>query len=280
MSVVDASRELQSCCGARAWVNGMLARRPLENRARLLEAADEVFQTLSESDWLEAFAHHPRLGERRTEAATTEQSRTWSAMEQSRLADSQTTVRDDLAQANREYEARFGYIPIICAMGLSAEEILAITRTRTRNAPADEIHIAAGEQQKITRLRLERLVESDSESNHAFGNASMATISTHVLDTALGRPAEGVPVVLQRAEGGDTVGSGVTDSDGRVKDLAGGPIAPGIYRLRFDTAAYFAAKSRETFYPEVNVVFRVVDGSHHHVPLLLSPFGYSTYRGS
>jgi hydroxyisourate hydrolase len=254
----------------------MLTRRPFENRARLLAAADQVFQTLSESDWLEAFAHHPRLGERRTQAATTEQSRTWSAMEQSRVADSETGVRNDLAQANREYEARFGYIPIICAMGLGAEEILAITQARTRNAPADELRIAAREQEKITRLRLERLVESNPES----GTARMATISTHVLDTSLGRPAEGVPVVLQRADGGDTIGSGVTDSDGRVKDLAGGPIAPGVYRLGFDTAAYFAAKSRDAFYPEVSVVFRVVDASHHHVPLLLSPFGYSTYRGS
>ena len=108
----------------------------------------------------------------------------------------------------------------------------------------------------------------------------MATISTHVLDTSLGRPAEGVPVVLQRVEGGATVGSGITDSDGRVKDLAGAALAPGVYRLAFDTAAYFTATARGSFYPEVSVVFRVVDSSHHHVPLLLSPFGYSTYRGS
>lgn len=108
----------------------------------------------------------------------------------------------------------------------------------------------------------------------------MATISTHVLDTSLGKPAAGVPITLMRADNGSTVGSGITDSDGRVKDLAGAPITPGVYRLHFDTSAYFAATSRGTFYPEVAVVFRVVDDSHHHVPLLLSPFGYSTYRGS
>jgi 5-hydroxyisourate hydrolase / 2-oxo-4-hydroxy-4-carboxy-5-ureidoimidazoline decarboxylase len=276
MPTVDAARELQSCCGARAWVNGMLARRPFGSRDALLATAHDVFRTLGESDWLEAFAHHPRLGERRTQAATTEQSRTWSAMEQSRVSDSDNAVRDSLADANIEYEARFGYIPIVCAMGLSAEEILAVTQARIANAPDDELRIAAGEQEKITRLRLERLVESNEES----GKPRMATISTHVLDTSLGRPAEGVPVVLQQVDGGATLGSGNTDSDGRVKDLAGGPLAPGVYRLEFDTAAYFAATSRASFYPEVSVVFRVVDGSHHHVPLLLSPFGYSTYRGS
>jgi 5-hydroxyisourate hydrolase len=81
-------------------------------------------------------------------------------------------------------------------------------------------------------------------------------------------------------DSGATIGSGVTDNDGRVKDLAPGPLAAATYRLHFDTTAYFAASSRESFYPEVSVVFRIVDGSHYHVPLLLSPFGYSTYRGS
>lgn len=95
----------------------------------------------------------------------------------------------------------------------------------------------------------------------------------------MGRPAAGVPVALHR-EDGARVGSGITDADGRVKDLVSGPLSPGVYRLRFDTGAYFEASSRAAFYPEVTVVFRVVDASHHHVPLLLSPFGYSTYRGS
>lgn len=108
----------------------------------------------------------------------------------------------------------------------------------------------------------------------------MATISTHVLDTSIGKPAAGVPVSLTRADDGSEVRSGTTDGDGRVKEFAGGPISPGVYRLHFDTTVYFAATSRETFYPVVSVVFRVVDDSHHHVPLLLSPFGYSTYRGS
>ena len=114
----------------------------------------------------------------------------------------------------------------------------------------------------------------------------MGAITTHVLDTARGRPAGGVPVLLEeRTAGGGwrAVGRGVTDDDGRLRDLLppGYPTAAGAYRLTFDTAAYFAAGGVEAFYPEVAVTFEVGDASEHfHVPLLLSPYGYSTYRGS
>lgn len=107
----------------------------------------------------------------------------------------------------------------------------------------------------------------------------MATISTHVLDTVEGRPAAGVAVTLETLEedGGRQLNSTSTDQDGRVADLLGGTrLRTGIYRIVFNTAAY-----GNTFYPEVSVVFRVSDpDQHHHVPLLLSAFGYSTYRGS
>ena len=109
-------------------------------------------------------------------------------------------------------------------------------------------------------------------------------ISTHVLDTALGRPAAGVTVTLSRrgADGAwSVVGKGVTDTDGRVRDFSAGSIEAGDYRLQFATAAYFAAAGAGVFYPEVSVVFSVaVAGAPHHIPLLLSPFGYSTYRGT
>lgn len=109
----------------------------------------------------------------------------------------------------------------------------------------------------------------------------MSAITTHVLDTARGRPAAGVPVRLEH--GGTVLGSGATDADGRLRGLtpADGPLAPGVYRLVFDTGAYFRAQGTEAFYPHVSIDFHVRDGAqHHHVPLLLSPFGYSTYRGS
>jgi 5-hydroxyisourate hydrolase len=114
----------------------------------------------------------------------------------------------------------------------------------------------------------------------------MSAITTHVLDTALGQPAEGVTVRLDIAGPGENwspLAQGVTDADGRARDLlaAGVPIASGVYRLRFATGAYFAAHEVRGFYPEVVVLFHVDDPQrHYHVPLLLSPFGYSTYRGS
>lgn len=109
----------------------------------------------------------------------------------------------------------------------------------------------------------------------------MSTLSTHVLDTALGQPAQGIRVTLERS--GDVVGSGVTDADGRVRDLhkKDAPLSEGTYSLTFHVAEYFSKAGGESFFPEIVVSFRVAGGAkHYHVPLLLSPFGYSTYRGS
>ena len=108
----------------------------------------------------------------------------------------------------------------------------------------------------------------------------MSTLSTHVLDTALGKPAQGVHVVLKH--GGAVLGSGTTDADGRVKDIAGAAkLGAGEYSLTFAVADYFRKSSRESFYSDIVVTFHVVEGEqHYHVPLLVSPYGYSTYRGS
>lgn len=114
----------------------------------------------------------------------------------------------------------------------------------------------------------------------------MSAITTHVLDTARGRPAAGISVVLeQHVETGEwrTVGRGETDRDGRARSLmsAAAPLVPGRYRLTFDTRSYFEAQGATGLYPQVIVVFEAAAGEdHYHVPLLLSPFGYSTYRGS
>lgn len=113
----------------------------------------------------------------------------------------------------------------------------------------------------------------------------MSPITTHVLDTAAGRPAAGVPIALSVRDG-DTwrpIGRGETDADGRCKTLvpAEHQLAAGDYRIAFDTAAYFRAAGQTGFYPRVEIEFSVTDpGQHYHVPLLLSPYGYSTYRGS
>lgn len=104
----------------------------------------------------------------------------------------------------------------------------------------------------------------------------MTTLSTHVLDTSLGRPASGVAITLT---GEGTSADAVTDSDGRAADV-GGALEPGTYSLRFDSGSYFAERGIEGFYPEVLVTFTISGAGHVHVPLLLSPFAYSTYRGS
>ena len=104
----------------------------------------------------------------------------------------------------------------------------------------------------------------------------MASLSTHILDTSLGRPAAGVRVILESADG-EQLGDGVTNDDGRVAPLGPESIEPGDYRVRFETGAYLG---RDAFYPEVVVHFRAEGDQHYHVPLLLNPFGYSTYRGS
>ena len=108
----------------------------------------------------------------------------------------------------------------------------------------------------------------------------MKSVSTHVLDITRGRPAAGVPVVLEKKTGDvfTPILSATTDADGRVKELVPeGQLEVGIYRITFDTAAHFP----DGFYPEASIVFQVRDAAaHYHVPLLLSPFGYSTYRGS
>jgi 5-hydroxyisourate hydrolase len=104
-------------------------------------------------------------------------------------------------------------------------------------------------------------------------------VTTHVLDAALGRPASGVPVSLHDVDGG-LLATGATNEDGRVASLGPDLLKPGVYTIVFDTAVYFAMIDTASFYPNVTITFEITDGSHYHVPLLLSPFAYSTYRGS
>lgn len=108
----------------------------------------------------------------------------------------------------------------------------------------------------------------------------MGTLSTHVLDTSLGRPAPGVSITLETLAG-EALGSGVTDADGRISEIGPERMSSGDYRLRFDSGAYYAASGTTAFYPEISIAFTISDAdAHYHVPVLLNPFGYSTYRGS
>lgn len=154
----EAAERLRSCCGSRRWVESMVRRRPFENLEGLLAAADDAWRAAKPADWDEAFAHHPRIGERQAAAPVSAAARAWSAGEQRAAAGADRATRAALAEANQAYERRFGRIYLVCAAGRSAEELLADIETRMGNDPERERAIAAEEQRKITRLRLRALV--------------------------------------------------------------------------------------------------------------------------
>jgi OHCU decarboxylase len=159
MSEPQAAELLKQCCGSTQWVFRMLAKRPFPSREDLLRSADEIWNQLGRKDWLEAFAHHPRIGEKKSEKPQGVKAEKWSKHEQAGVKEADDSVRDELARINHEYDVRFGYIYIVCASGKSAEELLAMAQERMKNDPEVEIGVAVEEQRKITRLRLERLIE-------------------------------------------------------------------------------------------------------------------------
>jgi 2-oxo-4-hydroxy-4-carboxy-5-ureidoimidazoline decarboxylase len=149
-----AAALLARCCGSTRWVESMLARRPFGSDQQLFAVARDVWFALDEADWREAFAHHPKIGDRASLRERFPQTATLSEQEQAGVTDASDDVLDALADGNRAYEQRFGYIFIVCATGKSAAEMLALLRARLGNPPAVEIHIAAEEQARITALRL------------------------------------------------------------------------------------------------------------------------------
>jgi len=169
LPVPQAEPSLASCCGCRAWVAGMLDRRPFGDVAGVLRAADEIWWSLGPAEWREAFAHHPRIGERAAAAAQDARARAWSAGEQRGVADAEAAVRAAIAEGNRDYERRFGHLYLVSAAGKSAEELLAILRARLSNDAETELRVAAEEQAKITRSRLMTLVGATEEG--AVGEA-------------------------------------------------------------------------------------------------------------
>ena len=154
-----AEEEMLKCCGSRAWVRTMVLRRPFASHEGLRKAAAETWRRLDRADWMEAFRAHPQIGQRQTAAHVSGQARAWSAVEQSGMNRASADVATELEEANQTYLDRFGYIFIVCASGKSAEEMLAILRSRLPHPPEREIQVAAEEQNKITLLRLERLLE-------------------------------------------------------------------------------------------------------------------------
>ena len=149
-----ARAALQRCCGARHWVDAMLAARPFARDAELLATAERVWWELGRPDWLEAFAAHPRIGGRVGAGMG------WARREQAGAADGAAATLAALAQGNVTYEERFGHVFLISATGKTADEMLGALRGRLSNDPATELRVAAEEQAKITRLRLDKLVAS------------------------------------------------------------------------------------------------------------------------
>jgi allantoicase len=189
----QAEAELLACCASRAWAAGVVAARPFGDAEALAAAADEVWARLSPDDWLEAFAAHPRIGDRPAAppsgaaAPNPPAGSGWSAREQAGVAEADPTTLAELAAGNRAYEERFGHVFLICATDRSAPELLAALRERLGNDPATELRVAAEEQRKITHLRLEKLFRPPEGSGEPQGGAPVGREGS-------GEPRRGAPV--------------------------------------------------------------------------------------
>jgi 2-oxo-4-hydroxy-4-carboxy-5-ureidoimidazoline decarboxylase len=155
LATTDGARELLGrCCGSSRWVERMLGRRPFTDRATLLAAARDEWFGLSEPDWHEAFSHHPQIGDREGLQRRSADTRPLSASEQQGVNAASDEVLAALAAGNRLYEKKFGYIFIVCATGKGTGQMLELLEERLQNDPDTEIRLAAGEQSKITEIRL------------------------------------------------------------------------------------------------------------------------------
>jgi OHCU decarboxylase len=159
MARSEAVEELLKCCGSLNWATRLTDERPFHNTDSILRTSDRIWWSLDAKDWLEAFSHHPKIGERRAAQDVSEEAQRWSEEEQSstRLAAEETML--ELINANHEYERKFGFIFIVCASGKSTEEMLGLLKVRLKNGVDQELRIAAEEQRRITNLRLKKLLE-------------------------------------------------------------------------------------------------------------------------
>lgn len=276
----EAETALAHCCGATRWVNLMMGARPFTAAPALFARCNEVwYGDCREEDWLEAFAQHPKIGDINSLKEKYAATRDWAAGEQSGVQEAPTAILEQLAAANRAYEGKFGFLFIVCATGKTAEEMLRLLKDRLENEREEELWVAMGEQCKITHLRLRKLL-----ADEALAPATVSQVTTHVLDTSIGQPGRGVSIRLKaRAEGRWlSIAQGVSNDDGRITGLLPPErtLSPGHYKMVFDTGKYFDSQKIQGFYPEVEISFTTFDHGHYHVPLLINPFGYSTYRGS
>lgn len=240
-----------------AWADALVAGRPYRSVPTLVAAATEAAAAWTATDLDTALAEHPRIGERTSEPT--------SAREQGAMATAQDDVAAAIARGNAAYEERFGRVFLVRAAGRTPEELLAELERRLAGDPEPEVAEATAALADIAVHRIRA----------TFG---VPHLTTHVLDARTGTPAAGVALTLRTAEG-EVLATGETDADGRA-GLGPDVLPRGDLELRFDTGAHHRAAGTPTFHPYVVVAFTVTGTDHLHVPLLLSPFAYSTYRGS
>lgn len=314
------AEDVSNACSSKRFVSLVASRGPFRDITALLDTCRFVWwHEAHVTDWLEAFAAHPRIGDLDSLKAKYTQFAKSSQTEQAIAASASGEILQELKSCNEEYEAKFGHIFIVCASGKSAPEMLNIVKARCNNLPHAELLAAANEQMKITELRLQKLVAAQERQagqpldtsttaerraglvlNHLMGSAQAmrSPITTHVLDTSMGRPAPGVPISLHRecADSSgvwDCIAEGQTNKDGRIGDLLppSDTVLPGLYRMTFDMTSYMKHCKflhpnffpDQPFYPKVVVHFCISNSQteqHFHVPLTWNPYGYSTYRGS
>lgn len=153
------TKELLRCCGSRRWAEQMALHRPFADSDQLFSVSDKIWSSLDESDWIEAFSYHPKIGDVEVLRQKFASSGAWERKEQSGVQGAPEPVLHALHDGNQAYEDKFGYIFIVCASGKSAEEMLAILQSRLPNDAPREIRVAADEQNKITKIRLEKLCQ-------------------------------------------------------------------------------------------------------------------------
>ena len=154
----EANEQFKLCCGASNWVEKMNQNRPFQDGNEVYKKAASIWFSLSSDDWLEAFTHHPKIGDFDSLRKKFHNTKSISKIEQSGLNDAEKSILKDLAESNQLYEDRFGFIFIVCAAGKSADEMLALIKIRLKNNMDTEILNAANEQNKITQLRLKKLL--------------------------------------------------------------------------------------------------------------------------
>lgn len=280
LSEKEARSHLEKCCVSKTWISKMVGSRPFSSEEDVIKRAASIwYNDCSIDDFKQAFTGHPKIGDIDSLREKFANTKEWASNEQAKVAKANTSTIEALAKANKAYKDKFGYIFIVSASGKSAIDMLAIINERLHHDKEDEIYIAMNEQHKITVIRLDKLIEG------LLVTAEIGShITTHALDTSSGMPANNMLISLKglRGEQWKPMSVGITNSDGRISDVLppGRLLIPGTYMMTFNTVNYYKGQNQKGFYPEVSIQFTVADNSHYHIPLLINPFGYTTYRGS